>query len=113
MHEKFPDQDKYFEHIHNQIEKIKENLPILIISDCIETANKWVSIYQKGEVVSNVNIKTKKESGIHLVDLSENKEISKHELNLLCLRDFCLMINAKEIVGDGISLYSNMAKKFK
>ena len=47
MHEKFPDQSKYFEHIQNEIENIKENLPILIVSDCIKTANEWVSIYQK------------------------------------------------------------------
>ena len=113
MHEKFPDQSKYFEYIHNQIKNIKGDLPTLIVSDCVETANEWVSTYGKGEVVSNINIETKNKSGIHLVDLNDNEKISKHELNLLCLRDFCLMVNAKEIVSDGISLYSNMAKKLK
>ncbi len=113
MHEKFPDQSKYFEYIHDQVENIKEDLPVMVVSDCINTANEWISIYKKGEAVSNINIETQKKSGVHLVDLKDNKEISKHELNLLCLRDFCLMINAKEIVSDGISLYSNMAKRLK
>lgn len=110
---KFPDQSTYFDYLYKQTKKIKVNLPILIVSDCIETANEWVKIYKKGIVVGGPKIKTLKKTGIHLVDLAEYQDISKHELNLLCLRDFCLMVNAKTIVSDGMSLYSNMAKIFK
>ena len=109
---KFPDKQKYFDYLYQQAKKIEVNLPILIVSDCIKTANEWVEIYKKGIIVGGAQIETLQKTGIHLVNLAEDGNISKHQLNLLCLRDFCIMANAKEIVSDGISLYSNMAKVF-
>ena len=54
--------------------------------------------------------------GIHKLsknDLRNDTKISKKEINYECIRDFVLMLNSRLLIGDGVSLYSDLALKAK
>lgn len=109
----FPREERYFENLYKKLQRIEESIPVILVSDCQSTAKRWIDKYKKGILIENEKIQTKECSGIHLVNLENKDEKYKCKLNMLCLRDFCLMKNSKHLISDQISLFSNMAKLFK
>lgn len=113
IHKLFPCKKKYFEYINEELKKIKETLPVLVVSDCTHTAKEWVAQAGVGIVLSNEQIKTHEKSGIHLINVKSLGEMYKHNLNMICLRDFCLMKESKYLISDPASYFSRMANFFK
>lgn len=108
-----PSKEKYFEYINEQLKKIKESLPVLVVSDCTHTAREWVDQAGLGVVLENEEIDTHEKSGIHLMNVKKIGEMYKYNLNMLCLRDFCLMKDSKYLISDKTSYFSRMANFFK
>jgi len=110
---KYSTEQKYFIHIDEQLKKINEELPILIVSDCMDTAKRWVLRNKKGVIIENERIKTNQKSGIHLINCNHLGDSYKYNLNMLCLRDFLIMKHSKYLIWDHVSLYSRMANFYK
>ena len=92
--------------------KKQEKLPLLLISDTCKLISLWEEKYNIGKRVPNIVSHKLNESGIHKLkkkDIIKTKNISKIEINFECIRDFILMLNSRILIGDEVSLYSNMA----
>lgn len=109
----FPSEEKYLELLYRRFNKIQEPKPVIIVYDCISTAKKWIDKHKDAILIHNQSIETQKQSGIHIVNFNAKDAMYKCKLNMLCLRDFCLMKNSKHIISDQISLFSKMANFFK
>ena len=92
--------------------KTKEELPLFLISDTYKLITLWQEKYRIGKRVPNIISYKLSESGIHKLkkkDFIRSKNISKLEINYECIRDFILMLNSRILIGDEVSLYSNLA----
>ena len=61
------------------------------------------------------NFKNNLSKGLHKLKSDELKKykITKEELNIQMIIDFYFMINAKKIINDDISIFSNFTKNIK
>ena len=85
---------------------------LFLISDTHKLISLWQEKYKIGKRVPNIASHNLIESGIHKLkkkDIIRNKNISKLEINFECIRDFILMLNSRILIGDEVSLFSNMA----
>ena len=116
----WPNQISYLESMHGaylsipNLSDYPENFRSILVSDSKDLCEAWVRRYRFGTTLRTHNEKIA-ESGLHKLAPKDLQEISptfsKAELNYELLRDFALMLNAKYIIGDGVSLFSDMAQK--
>jgi len=117
----WPSQESYLESIYSAYKTVPTALPDLdksfrtvLLSDSSQLCEAWRQKYGMGEVLETYNKKVA-ESGLHKLSKAELQEITpslnKVEMNYQLLRDFTLMLNARFTVGDGVSLFSEMAQK--
>ena len=95
-----------------QNQKNEKIYHLLLISDTHQLISLWKEKYKIGKRVPNIVSHKLNESGIHKLkkkDIIKTKNISKIEINFECIRDFILMLNSRILIGDEVSLYSNMA----
>lgn len=118
IHERWPDQASYIDDLWRNYQKTTANLPpkpLILVSDQATLAEAWQQRYDCGRSLPNQAGGLLRESGIHKLraeDLQKQPQsISKNELTLESLRDFVLMLHARKVVGDGISLFSKMAER--
>jgi hypothetical protein len=89
-----------------ELNKEDLSLPLILITDTLELVKLWKKNINKGicfnDIVEN--------NGLHKLD-KENipNGLTKVDLNIQMLRDFVLMVNAKNIIADGRSVFSKMA----
>lgn len=116
----WPNQISYLESLYRaylsipNLSHYPKDFRSILISDSKDLCQAWVRRYGFGTNLPTHNEKIA-ESGLHKLAPKDLQEISptfsKVELNYELLRDFTLMLNAKYIVGDGVSLFSDMAQK--
>ena len=114
-HNKWNNANEYMDFLYEKYiseSKKREDLPLLLISDTHQLISLWEEKYKIGKRVPNIVADKLNESGIHKLkkkDIIKTKNISKIEINFECIRDFILMLNSRILIGDEVSLYSNMA----
>jgi len=119
LHTQWDTHERYLEeiyHKHLSGTSSKERLPLYILSDMPNMAELWFDAFGRCQLISNSAHGQMVGSGIHLLDmeaLMAGCNATKHQLNLECIRDFVIMLNARSLVGDGVSLFSLMAQKFR
>ena len=71
--------------------------------------------YYHIEFLSKIKDVDIKQKGIHNIDEESlfKEGITKQDINYYTILDFVIMINSEEVISDGTSLYSNMAKSIK
>ena len=102
---------KYCEKVENQ-----SKLPLYLISDTYHLISLWKEKYRVGKRIPNSVSKKLEGSGIHKLskkNISLNENISKVDINFECIRDFVLMLNSRILIGDEVSLFSNVASLAK
>jgi hypothetical protein len=118
IHERWPSQDAYLLDLWEKYQLAIEGLPkesLLLISDQPAMTKAWQDLYQCGHSMQNTAGGLLRESGIHKLSpidlgLIQGKNI-KDELNIELLRDFVIMLHARKVIGDKISLFSHMAER--
>ena len=112
-HNKWNNANEYIDFLYEKYiseSKKQEKLPLLLISDTYKLISLWEEKYKLGKRVPNIISHKLNESGIHKLKKKDiSKNISKIEINFECIRDFILMLNSRILIGDEVSLYSNMA----
>lgn len=118
IHERWPNQASYLDDLWQSYQQTTANLPpkpLILMSDQTALAEAWQERFDCGRRLPNQAGDLLRESGIHKLraeDLQNHPQaISKNELTLESLRDFVLMLHARKVIGDGISLFSRMAER--
>lgn len=112
---KYPDVDSYLNAIwelyRGQIPPDASGRALAIVSDSAWLAEEWIKRFHCGTFLEHTMDKAMFGSGIHQVaaDDAASLGVSRFEVNVECLRDFAVMLNAHRVVSDGISLFSKMA----
>jgi len=129
IQEKFPSLEVYLETVHkDQLSKQKwaqkaasdakpdEQPDLIILSDSAWIAEEWRGRYGVGRSLDCADIgEFRNLSGSHKASPERLTEIgcSKAELNYETLLDFYLILNARYVARDGISLFSQMGDKIR
>ncbi len=118
IHERWPDQTSYLDELWQTYQQETDGLsarPLILVGDQAGLIQAWQDRFDCGTPLPNQAGSLLRESGIHKLraeDLSQHPEaISKDELTLESLRDFVVMLHARKVIGDGISLFSRMAER--
>lgn len=118
IHKQWPDLQRYLQVLWERYQKVVEPLeerPLYVITDRQQLADAWWMYYDWGTLVPSAAGELIRESGTHRLrpeDL-EATTLCKADLNIELLRDFSLMLSARTITGDGVSLFSEMARMGK
>lgn len=113
--QQYPDLKTYFDAVHAHYTKLKgkggSNRRLIILSDSKWLAEQWINTYQCGEYLDHGFQSGMEGSGIHEANEAQLKErgLSKYTINRESLRDYAIMLNARSIAFDSISLFSKMA----
>ena len=97
---------------YKSLKKYRSDVPLYLISDTFKLISLWQKKYQTGIRIPNLASKNLSKNGIHKLRKNEicyDTTLSKKEINFECIRDFVLMLNSRILIGDGVSLYSNVA----
>lgn len=106
-----------YEAYNNGLKRFEGKLAarLLVLSDSERLAEAWMVTYNLGMPLKTFNRRFR-ESGLHKLtkrDLSlMSPKLSKTDINFELIRDFVLMLNARQIANDGMSLFSEMARGF-
>jgi hypothetical protein len=109
----FPTKDSYFKFLKSEYDKVDTKLPLLILTDYRKMAEEWIDHYKCGFYLKNTQNDFFIKCGTHKIPDEKLKETGydKKIMNAEILRDQSLMLNAKSVINDGISYFSNMAKR--
>ncbi len=118
---KWPTREDYldflFEAYQQRTEKAAEPRRLLLMSDTMSLVTAWQERFGRGEWLGDTFNTHLEASGLHAISaetLSQLGEpITKEELNVQTLRDFVVMLNARAVIGDGISRFSVMAESIR
>lgn len=118
----FPDLQVYFKAVHakytelqakHQAEQGSNSAPrrVCIVSDSKWLAEQWISTYKIGEYLDHSFQSGMEGSGIHEAneDALKARGSSKYQVNRESLRDFAVMLNARFVAFDGVSLFSALS----
>lgn len=97
---------------YTSLKKYRSEVPLYLISDSYKLISLWQKKYSIGKRIPNLVSNKLSKQGIHKLGINElrnDKKISKKEINYECIRDFALMLNSRILIGDGVSLYSDLA----
>lgn len=116
---KFPDLATYLDQLQTTYESKccdeVDRLPLKVLSDSAWLADAWIQNVGNGVFLNHHMDSKMVGSGIHEAGQDDLKAfgIDKFSINLDSLRDFAVMLNARHIVFDGVSLFSKMAENCK
>lgn len=129
IREKFPSLETYLETVHKDLlskqkraqkeasdAKSDGQPDLIILSDSTWIAEGWTGRYGVGRTLDRADIgEFNNLSGSHKMSPERLTEIgsSKTELNYEMLLDFYLMLNARYVARDGVSLFSQMGDKIR
>ena len=86
-----------------------------LLSDSKQLCSRWKARFGKGRQIEDTFNDFFVDSGTHKISEAEllevNASITKERLNFEMLRDFNVMLNARNVIGDGVSFFSKMATK--
>lgn len=111
----FPDLQVYFKTVHAKYLELKAKNPeerrVCIVSDSKWLAEQWISTYKIGEYLDHSFQSGMEGSGIHEANEEALKArgSSKYQVNRESLRDFAVMLNARFVAFDGVSLFSALS----
>lgn len=111
----FPDLQAYFKTVYAKYQELKSKNPeerrVCIVSDSKWLAEQWISTYKVGEYLDHSFQSGMEGSGIH--EANEQALLargsSKYQVNRESLRDFAVMLNARFVAYDGVSLFSALS----
>lgn len=115
----FPDLAAYLMQLQAAYEskcsKAVDRVPLKVLSDSAWLADAWIQHTGVGTFLSHHMDQKMVASGIHEARPDDLKAagVDKFDVNLDSLRDFAVMLNARNIVFDGVSLFSKMADNCK
>jgi hypothetical protein len=89
-----------------------EPLEVVLITDSGQLGRDWADNLGLGRTLPTHNERLR-ESGTHKLtkDQLGGLGLKKEDLNYEALRDFCVMLNARHVVGDGMSVFSKMGDR--
>jgi len=108
INSKFPTEDSYFDFLYDKYRKFDTSLPLIILSDNRAIADKWIARYGDGTLLNDTHNFNFSKCGTHKIKPNDMGGLSKRTLNMETLRDFAIMIGAKQLSHDGLSYFSNM-----
>ena len=115
QHNQWENSEEYLNFIwqkYTSLKKYRSEVPLYLISDSYKLISLWQKKYSIGIRIPNLVSNKLSKQGIHKLNIDEignDKEVSKKEINYECIRDFALMLNSRILIGDGVSLYSEVA----
>jgi hypothetical protein len=117
--QRFPDLASYLQQLQGSYEgtccQEASRLPLVILSDAAWLAQAWLEKTGAGSYLNHHLDGALVGSGIHQARPDDLRVagVDKFDINLDSLRDFAVMLNARHVVFDGVSLFSKMADKCK
>lgn len=110
---KWPTQDDYLTYLYEEYRKKIENkskMQLILVSDSDKLVEAWKVKYDIGTYYNTTASLQLYESGIHKIPKSELGHTTKGQMRCEMMRDFVLMLRARTLITDGISLFSGMAE---
>lgn len=118
LDQSWPSQEEYLDSLWDAYQSSVDSLPdcpLFLIGDRGMLLQAWIERYSKGVIIPGTCHDLLRESGIHKLrpeDLAKSgRRITKDELTLESLRDFVIMLHARKVVGDGVSVFSRMGER--
>ncbi|MDH4395544.1 MAG: hypothetical protein QE278_07690 [Limnobacter sp.] len=111
----FPDLNVYFKTVFAKYQELKAKNPeerrLCIVSDSKWLAEQWIATYKIGEYLDHSFKNGMEGSGIHEANevALKARGSSKYQVNKESLRDFAVMLNARFVAYDGVSLFSALS----
>ena len=112
----FPSQEAYFSTLKASFEA--DGGPggdTVVLTDSRALGEAWIKHVGGGRLLLETANSTFAESGTHKLSPEALKavdpQLSKEQLTLEVLRDFTIMLHARRVVSDGVSLFSKMAER--
>ena len=114
----FPTLRSYLSHVQAEARRQADDdpaLPTYILSDSGWLTERWIEHGGSGTPVPQSYAGPMMETGIFQVPetVLARQGLDKIALNHEMLRDFALMLNARSVASDGISLFSQMAEQVR
>ena len=116
INEKFPTEQTYLDYIVQQVQAMRRDvptLPILVISDSRDMARKFIDLVPDARFVGQSFEGEIPASGIHKASAERLRAtgLSRYDINTEMLRDFAVLLNARAVFSDDISMFSTTAKR--
>lgn len=112
---KFPTVESYFDFLRTALKAAQietgDRIPVYVLSDSATLAQAWIAAVGGGTFLNHSADAAFSASGVHQLTAKElaGTSITKMQINLDTLRDFAIMMNARHVIWDGMSLFSKMA----
>ena len=111
----WPTQEAYLDDLYGKYQSLTAGLAsrdLLILTDRRTLGEAWIGRYGCGRMIPTLNEHIA-ESGTHKMKAEQLADIgiSKEVLIVEMLRDFCIMLNARQVVSDGVSVFSVMGER--
>ena len=115
MTKTWPTLNAYLTSVHNaysEIEPKDKKIPTYIITDNRKLGEAWQKRFKTGIVIEQ-SCELFEKSGIHMIsrENARARGLRKETIMMETIRDFNIIMNAKNIINDGVSLFSIMAAK--
>ena len=116
INEKFPTEASYLDYLVQQVRTIRRDpstVPLMVISDSRDMAQKFIELVPDARFLGQSFGGEIPGSGIHMASGEDlrAKGLNRYDLNIEMLRDFAVLLNAREVFSDDLSMFSNTAKR--
>lgn len=116
IHEKFPTEQSYLDYLVQQVQAKRHEapaLPLRVVSDSRDLAQKFIDLMPGARFVGQSFHGDIPGSGIHKASPVRLRAVglSRYDINIEMLRDFAVLLNAREVYSDDISIFSSTAKR--
>lgn len=111
----WPTRESYLQDMRSRLLKAtegKSDAETIVITDCSSLGRDFIDLLGRGRMIPTFNDHIR-HSGIHKIEKKDLSALgsSKEAINIETIRDFCVMLNARAVVGDGISTFSKMGER--
>ncbi len=117
IHKRWPTKEAYLDGLYQRYKQTAADAPdpgrLVLVTDSKWLGEAWIARFGSGRLLPEtanqhfVKSGTHKLSRINLQSIGGN--LCKETLNYELIRDFVIMLNARHTIGDGMSLFSQMA----
>ncbi len=118
--EQFPTQESYLDFLYQKYQQASKNnpqRPLLLLTDMRALAEAWIKRFDCGQLIEDTFNEALELSGTHEISpeslAAAQQSVTKERLNVELLRDFNLLCSARHVIGDGLSIFSEIAAKAK
>ncbi|MEM6448016.1 MAG: hypothetical protein AAF704_15845 [Cyanobacteria bacterium P01_D01_bin.123] len=110
---RWPTRESYLNEIHNRYREVVSGScsDLVLLTDSRQLGESWQHAFGCGRLLNDTFNTELSGSGIHQIEAQVlfMRGVDKRRINYEMIRDFVVMLNARHLVSDGVSLFSKVA----